>query len=76
MDWLGAIGGVDNILMKFTIWIFGGFLQFNSTIVTMVLSKDPDCCEDCGNVSINGNKPKNPIELLQKTFDIKNLSMT
>lgn len=32
MDWLGAIGGVERILMNFTIFIFGSYSKFNSTI--------------------------------------------
>ena len=32
MDWLGAIGGVERILMNFTIFILGSYSKFNSTI--------------------------------------------
>jgi hypothetical protein len=34
MDWLGALGGVEKILMKVFTILFGGFVQFNSAIVT------------------------------------------
>ena len=37
MDWLGAIGGVEKILMKFIVFFLGGFAQFNSTLVTLKL---------------------------------------
>ena len=35
MDWLGAIGGVEKILMKFLCFMIGGYASFNSAIVTI-----------------------------------------
>ena len=35
MDWLGAMGGVEKILMKFITLAIGGYAQFNSAIVTI-----------------------------------------
>ena len=35
MDWLGSIGGIEEILNKVCIFFFGGFLQFNAVISTL-----------------------------------------
>jgi len=34
MDWLGALGGVEKILMKIILLVTGGFTSFNSNINT------------------------------------------
>ena len=33
MDWLGALGGVEKILMKIIMLVAGGFVKFNSAII-------------------------------------------
>ena len=39
MDWLGAVGGIDTLLLKFSVFLFGSFAQFNSTFITISQSK-------------------------------------
>ena len=34
MDWLGSIGGIEEILNKLLVFLFGGFLQFNAVLST------------------------------------------
>ena len=34
IDWLGSIGGVEEILRKLLVFLFGGYLQFNAVIST------------------------------------------
>ena len=34
MDWLGSIGGVEEMLTAVIIFCFGGYAQFNATIST------------------------------------------
>ena len=35
MDWLGALGGVPDLLMKLAGFFVGGYATFNSTFYTM-----------------------------------------
>jgi len=39
MDWLGAVGGIDTLLLKFSVFAFGGFASFNATFITIVQSR-------------------------------------
>ena len=32
MDYLGAIGGIEDILMDLVAFLFGGYIQFSATI--------------------------------------------
>ena len=32
MDYLGVIGGIEDILMQVLAFFFGGYIQFNATI--------------------------------------------
>ena len=32
MNWLGAIGGVEKLMLKIILFFIGGFTTFNSTI--------------------------------------------
>ena len=37
MDWLGSIGGIEQILIDLLIFLFGGYAQFNAVICTYKL---------------------------------------
>ena len=32
VDWLGAVGGIRDILFEFIAFLFGGYIQFNAVI--------------------------------------------
>ena len=35
MDWLAAVGGIDTLLLKFSVFLFSGFANFNSNFITI-----------------------------------------
>ena len=41
MDWLGSVGGVEDILMDMMIFAFGGYCQYNSVIETFRHLSEP-----------------------------------
>ena len=47
MDWLGSIGGVEEILTKLLIFLFGGFANFNGVISNLdtLDVKDHSICD-------------------------------
>ena len=48
MDWLGAIGGIEKLLLKWLTFIFGGFIQYNAAIeiINQNYKKHDKCCHD------------------------------
>lgn len=44
MNWLGAIGGVDKVLMLMVGTVIGGYSQFNATLQII---NQQSCDEDC-----------------------------
>ena len=41
MEWLGSVGGVEDILMDILIFFFGGYCQYNSIIETFGHLSEP-----------------------------------
>ena len=57
LDWLGSIGGVEDLLIIISAFFFGGYLQFNAVLSTLdtlnVVDPDQKKDED-GNVVFLG----------------------
>ena len=48
LDWLGSIGGVEDLLVMIAAYFFGGYLQFNAVLSTLNSLRvvDPDQKKD------------------------------
>ena len=66
MDWLGAIGGIEKILLRFFIMIYGGYANFNASIESINLLYDENLQNEAPVLDKNTIVLLNTLNLEQK----------